>query len=231
VPAVSAVAPAPPPPPAKSLAEKAAEGDPASLKTLKAKALGERTGAEMLALTRGDLVEKRQALEELARKTVLVEAFGKSEDTQKKFMDAVSDPRQSTMALEVLAGLPGPIGPDYLYKVSRTRTKSADTQQLALDLLHSKDIYAKASDALQVVVDMNDALDAEQKDCQGMIKLLARAQADADTRAFSPIASLNGKRGCGDNKLEDCWECLRDGDGKKALADAVKLARKNKAPF
>ena len=103
--------------------------------------------------------------------------------------------------------------------------------ELTLDLLLSKDIYGKASDALKIVLDMDQALQADSKDCPGMIKLLVRAQADADTRAFRPIASLNGKRGCGDNKLQDCWECLRDGEGKDALNDAIKLARKNKAPF
>jgi putative heme degradation protein len=123
------------------------------------------------------------------------------------------------------------MGADYLYKVQRMPGSYKVTKQLALELLHSKDVYDKASDALKVVLDMNQELDKEERDCQKMLKLLLRAQADADTRAFSPIASLNSKRGCGDNKLKDCWDCLRDGDGKKALADAIKLARKNKAPL
>ena len=222
---------APPPPPAKSLTELAIEGDKSAFEKLQAKPLDQRTGAETIALFRGDLALKRKQLEELARKTELVEAFGKSDDTQRKFMAAVKDPRQATATLEILAALPGPIGPDYLYKVYKMRGRHEETEQLALDLLHSKDIYEKASDALKVVIDMNQELDKEQKDCQKMLKLLVRAQADADTRAFSPIAALNSKRGCGDNKLEDCWACLRDGEGKEALSDAVKLARKNKAPF
>lgn len=229
-PVVSA-APPPPPPPPKSLAEKASEGDRAALKELEGKAKRERTGDETLAVFRGELMQKRRALEELARKTDLVAAFGKSEDTQKAFMDAVKDPRQTAATLEVIAKMAGPMGPDYLYKVYRASPKSSLAEQLAIDLLMSKDIYGKASDALKVVVEMDQALQAEQKDCPGMIKLLVRAQADADTRAFRPIASLNGKRGCGDTKLEDCWQCLRDGEGKDALADAIKLARKNKAPF
>ena len=230
-PPVESAAPAPPPPPPKSLAEKAGDGDSAALKSLEGKSKRERTGEETLAVFRGELMQKRQALEELARKTDLVAAFGKSEDTQKTFMDAIKDPRQATDTLEVLAKMSGPMGPDYLYKVYRSAPRSSLTEQLALDLLLSKDIYGKASDALKVVVEMDQALSAEQKDCPGMIKLLVRAQADADTRAFRPIASLNGKRGCGDNKLEDCWQCLRDGEGKDALNDAIKLARKNKPPL
>lgn len=229
-PMVSA-APPPPPPPPKSLSEKASDGDKAALKELEGKARRERTGEEALAVFHGDLAQKRQALEELARKTDLVAAFGKSEDTQKAFMDAVKDPRQTAATLEVLAKMAGPMGPDYLYKVYRASPKSSLAEQLALDLLLSKDIYAKASDALKVVIEMDQAIHAEKKDCAGMIKLLVRAQADADTRAFRPISSLNNKRGCGETKLEDCWQCLRDGEGKGALADAIKLARKNKAPF
>lgn len=228
---VASSPPAAPPPPPKSLAEKASDGDKAALKELEGKARRERTGDETLALFRGELVQKRQTLEELARKTDLVAAFGKSDETQKAFMDAVKDPRQTATALEVLAKMAGPMGPDYLYKVYRASPKSSLAEQLALDLLMSKDVYAKASDALKVVIEMDQALHAEQKDCPGMIKLLVRAQADADTRAFRPIASLNGKKGCGETKLEDCWACLRDGEGKAALNDAIKLARKNKAPF
>ncbi len=223
---------APPPPPPKSLAERAEEGDAKAIKELQGKPTGERTGAETIALFRADLAQKRKAMEEIAHKTELVAAFGKSDDTQKKIMSAVKDPRQSTATLEILAALPGPIGPDYLYKVYKMRgRRNKTTKQLAFDLLHSKDVYDKASDALKITLDMNDALDAEEKDCQKMIKLLVRAQADADTRAFSPIAALNRKRGCGDNKLKDCWACLRDGEGKEALRDAVNLARKNKAPL
>lgn len=221
----------PPPPPPKSVAEKASEGDAQAIKELQGKSPKERTGEETIALFRGELMTKRKELEELARKTELVAAFGKSDDTQKKFMEAAKDPRQATMTLEIMAGMSGPMGPDYLYKIHHIPGRHPVTEQLAFDLLHSKDVYDKASDALKIVLDMDEALDKEEKDCQGMIKLLVRAQADADTRAFRPIASLNRKRGCGDNKLKDCWECLRDGDGKKALNDAVKLARKNKAPL
>ena len=228
---VASAPPPPPPPPPKSLAEKASEGDKGALKEIEGKAKRERSGEETLALFHGELVQKRQALEELARKTDLVAAFGKSEDTQKTFMDAVKDPRQTAATLEVLAKMAGPMGPDYLYKVYRASARGSLAEQLALDLLMSKDVYGKASDALKVVLEMDQALQAEQKDCPGMIKLLVRAQADADTRAFRPIASLNSKRGCGDTKLEDCWQCLRDGEGKDALNDAIKLARKNKAPF
>ena len=222
---------APPPPPPKSLAELANEGDEQAMKQLEAKPPKERTAVETIALFRSDFVKTTKELEELARKTELVEAFGKSDDTQKKFMAAAKDPRQATSTLEVLAGLKGPIGPDYLYKMSRIPGRHPVTEKLAYDLLHSKDVYAKASDALKVVLDMNEEIDKEQKDCQKMLKLLVRAQADADTRAFSPIAQLNKKRGCGDNKLKDCWSCLRDKEGKQTLAQAIKLARKNKSPL
>ena len=201
------------------------------MKQLEAKPPRERSGAETIAVFRSDFLKKTKELEELARKTELVAAFGKSDDTQKKFYAAAKDPRQSTATVEILAGLKGPMGPDYLYKISKLPGRHPITEQLAADLLHSKDVYEKASDALKVTLDMNDELDKEQKDCDKMLKLLVRAQADADTRAFSPIAQLNKKRGCGDNKLKDCWGCLRDGEGKKALADAIKLARKNKAPL
>lgn len=221
----------PPPPPPKSLAERAAEGDAGAVKELTGKPLTERTGEETLALFRADLAEKRKVMEELARKTELVPAFGKSDETQGKIMAAVKDPRQSTMVLEVLAGIKGPIGPDYLYKVYKMRGRHEVTEQLALDLLNSKDVREKASDALKIALDLEKAVQEEQKDCPGMIKLLVRAQADADTRVFSPIAKLNSKRGCGKTKLEDCWPCLRDDEGKKALRDAVQLARKNKAPL
>jgi hypothetical protein len=222
---------APPPPPPKSLAEKAVEGDEKAFKELSDKAVKERTGAETLAVFHGDLAQKRKVLEEVARKIDLVEAFGKSDETQKKIFAAIKDPRQSVATLEILAGLKGPMGPDYLYKVYKMRGRYKVTKELALELLHSKDIYEKASDALKITLDLNKAVATEEKDCKQMIKLLVRAQADADTRAFSPIASLNRKRGCGDNKLQDCWECLRKDEGKDALRDAVQLARKNKAPL
>lgn len=228
----SAAPPPEPEPPPKTQTELAVEGDEAAIKALEAKTPRERTAAETLALFRSEPAVKDKKLQEMARKIKLVKAFGESEDTKKKIMGFVQDDYFSVRALEILAELPGPIGPDYLYKVSTMGGRSyKETRQLAEDLLLSKDVYEKASDALKITLELQATVSAEEKDCSKALKNLKTAQADADQRIFRWINKLNSKRGCGSTKLEDCWKCLRDKDNKKALSDAISLARKNKPPL
>lgn len=230
-PVASASAKPPPPPPKKSTAERATLGDEDAIKALEAKAAQERTGEETIALYLAPLVKKRAALEEIGRKTELLPSFGLTDKNQKKIMGYVKNPHLMVDALRMLASLPNAVGADYLNDIARTRRLKGETRELARQLLHSKEVREHTSDALKILFALEKATDAEEKNCSEMLKLLKVADADADRRSFRTLASLNRRRGCGDTKREDCWECLREGEGKKQLRFAVAASQKTKAPL
>lgn len=220
--------PAPTVPPPTTLVERAIVGEFKAIDDLKAKAATDRSAEETLALTRGRSHNKSAALEgfgvEIRKNSDLLQ----NKDKLQRLRDFLTDRETTNQAAGIVVGLPGTLGPDLLYEVaSGTKTKN-DTTQLAEDLLATKDLRDKASPALAVTLDLRRA-----EKCEEFKDLLTRAHDTADRRAMPTLAKLASKRGCGDNKQADCYECLRPLEKDKQAIDlgkAIKAVAKRPAP-
>jgi hypothetical protein len=83
-------------------------------------------------------------------------------------------------------------------------------------------VYAKASPALKVALDLRRA-----ESCEETQKILPRAIEQGDRRSLHLLERRLRKYGCGATKKEDCYKCLRDGD---ELKDAIKAVRTRQRP-
>lgn len=228
-PIASASAKAAPPPSASASAapeltpvERAAKGQKDAVAALQKIPRDQRTVEQDLALASARKVAKEKEIDELGRKIKLVQKFGRAHATKKKIEKLAADREVGNDTLSMLAGLPGPVGPDLLYMVWSHTHGTTDTSELAEQLLYSKDVRPKASPALSIALDLRNTTD-----CKKMVELLKRAEQKGDRRSVVPILHLNVKHGCGPKKRADCWPCLRK---TTLIKDAFKAVNKNKAP-
>jgi hypothetical protein len=228
-------APAPAPKPSASAAAevalsplaRAALGEADPLKELEARKRDERSAEETLAMARGRTAATRGDIAELRRKIGLVPRVAQEKSTVETVRRYARDRAVAVDILEMLAGLDGSAGPDLIYKVWRDQRSPDETRKLAEDLLYSRDLRAKASPALSVALELW-TVEGETPACEEVSKLLVRATEQGDKRAEAPMLRLHNKRGCGKNKLLDCWPCLRTGD---VLKDAGAAVRKREPPL
>ena len=214
--------------PPTTLVERAVVGDFKAVDELKAKAPSTRTAEETLALARGRSHNKAAALEGFGVEIKKNPDLLSDKDKLQRLRDFLTDRETTNQAAAIVVGLPGPLGPDLLYDVSAGAKTKNDTTQLAEDLLATKEVREKASPALGITLDLRGA-----DKCEDFKDLLVRAHDTADRRAMPTLAKLAGKRGCGDNKLGDCYECLRPLDKDKEAIDlgkAIKAVGKRPAP-
>lgn len=204
-------------PPPMTLTERAASGDYKALDELKAKALGDRSAEEMLALARGRSGNKSRALEGFGKEIQKKPDLLKDKDQLQRLKDFLNDRETTNQAAALLVEAPGDIGADLLFDAATRPKGNPETVQLAEDLLTSKEVRAKASPALLSVLDLRAATECEQ-----FKTLLPTVAEKGDRRAIPAMVKLTNKRGCGDNKLGDCYECLRPLDkDKKAVSLSV----------
>ena len=130
------------------------------------------------------------------------------------------DPETARDALAAMANVPGPIGADLIYEVWTATASRTTATDLARSLIYSKEVRAKASKSLAVALDLRDA-----DTCEKNRDLLERATGDGDHRAFHLLNKLTRKYGCGPNKRQDCYACLRDGKDLDATLKIVKTRR------
>ncbi len=200
-------------------------GDPDALKALAERDRTSRAAEETLALARGRAAAQRKEISELKRKIELVPKVAREKSTLDKLRDFAGDRALAIDVLEMLATLEGEVGPDLLYTLWRDRRiRDTETRDLAEELLYSKDVRAKASAALGVTLDLRAV---EDEKCDEAAKILERAKTQGDKRALYAMGRFYQKRGCGENKLLDCWPCLREGD---LLKDAAAEVRKRPSP-
>jgi hypothetical protein len=135
----------------------------------------------------------------------------------------LSRPHTAREALGALAALPGPIGADLLFEIwsgTSVPRRSRDVTELARQLLYSREVLSRASPALRVALDLRAT-----EGCEGQLPLLERAATDGDRRSLVPLAKLAWTHGCGPNKRQDCFACLRKGSELKSAIRAVKQRR------
>jgi hypothetical protein len=72
--------------------------------------------------------------------------------------------------------------------------------------------------ALRVAMDLRRALT-----CEDFKKLLPAAEKHADRRALLPLKDLTKTEGCGGDKRQDCFPCLRDSPFLKETIQQVQM--------
>jgi hypothetical protein len=125
-------------------------------------------------------------------------------------------------ALSALTDLPGPYGPDLIYSVWENAPGGNPAASLARGLLHTPDQRGKASPALQAALDLSDGTS-----CEDYRRALPKVLAQGDERSLSLMVALTHTNGCGDDREQDCYPCLR-ADG--TLSDAIEAVKQRPAP-
>lgn len=206
--------PPPPAPPPPARAEP--PSDEAVLAALEARPPRERSVDDVLALAAGRAAGKRRALGDDAAKASQSELYASSPELGAKLKSAALDPDTMRDALGSMAKLPSQLGADLLYQTWTTRKKSDPAVALAEALLLTNEVRKKASPALLVALDLRAA-----ESCDAAKEALTRALEHGDRRVVPLLGRFAQKKGCGDDKREDCWACLREGEELKAATKSV----------
>ena len=176
-------------------------------------------------MAKGRAAQRKQELSKLAEKLKTDPKLANNEGMLQKLREFARDKDTSVEAMALLASLPGPSAPDLLYALWVGTAKRTSITQIAEELVLTKEVRAKASPALGVSLDLRRA-----KTCEEFLAILPRATENGDRRSLGLLYRLSARRGCGPHKMDDCYPCLRDLDGKRALGDAIKDARGRPAP-
>jgi hypothetical protein len=204
----------------QTLLERAATGDPSALSTLEQKKGKELGTDEALAISRGKMAQEVAAVKKLRERLSVDPGLAKDKKVIADLLRFAHVRETSHDALATIAALPGPLSADVLYEVWTGTAVKSDATELARTVLLGKDVRPKASPALSVALDLREATTCEENRA-----LLPRAIEHGDKRAYVPVNRLARKTGCGPNKRQDCYPCLRDGDLVKQAQDALRVRR------
>lgn len=202
--------------------ERASSGEAPAIKELSAKPAAELRVDEALALSLGRSAENVRAARALRERIEHDPGLIKDPEVLAQLRRYSDDPETARDALAAIANVPGPISADLIYEVWTATTSRSIASDLARSLINSKDVRAKASKPLSVALDLRDA-----DSCEKNRELLPRASSDGDRRSFHLLNKLTRKYGCGPNKRQDCYACLRDG---KELDEALKVVKTRREP-
>jgi hypothetical protein len=205
---------------ATSLLERAATGDPSALATLEQKKPKELGTDEALAVARGKVAQDVAAAKKLREKLSADPGLAKDKKIVAELLRFAHGRETGQDALATMAALPGPLSADLVYEVWTGTAERSDATELARSILLGKDVRPKASPALGVALELREATT-----CEESLALLARAIEHGDKRALVPINRLARRTGCGPNKKQDCYPCLRDGEALKKAFNAVRVRR------
>ncbi|MEO6599992.1 MAG: hypothetical protein ABIQ16_08990 [Polyangiaceae bacterium] len=205
-----------------TLLERVASGDDAAIKELSAKPLPELRVEEAISLSLGQSAQDVRAARALRDRIDHDPGLIKDPDVLAQLRRNTDAPETARDALAAMANVPGPISADLIYEVWTATASRTTATDLARSLIYSKEVRAKASKALAVALDLRDA-----DTCEKSRDLLPKATSDGDHRASHSLNKLTRKYGCGANKRQDCYACLRDG---KALDDAIKAVKARREP-
>ncbi len=209
-----------PAPASGSVVERARTGDEKALAELEQKKAGERGTEEALAVASGRVAQELSASGKLRARLAADPGLAKDPKVLADLRRMAQDPDTTRDALAAMAALPGALSADLLYEAWTSTAERSNVTELAQALLMGRDVRPKASPALAVALDLRQA-----ETCEDNAKILERAVAVGDKRAFAPLSRLLRHNGCGPLKKDDCYPCLRDGDRLKQALAAVKLRR------
>jgi hypothetical protein len=208
-----------------TLNERAALGEDVAVKQLSAKPGAELRVEEAISLSLGQSAQNVRAARALRERLAHDPGLIKDPEVLSQLRRYSDDPETARDALAAIAGVPGPISADLMYEVWTATSSRSTASDLARSLIYSKEVRAKASKALAVALDLREA-----ETCEKNRDLLERASTDGDHRSFHLLNKLTRKYGCGPNKRQDCYACLRDDKDLDAALKAVK-ARREPHPF
>jgi hypothetical protein len=205
---------------ALSLLDRAAAGDPTALTALEQKKPKDLATDEALAVARGKVAQEVAAVKKLREKLATDPGLAKDKKLVAELLRFAHGRETSHDALAAMAALPGPLSADLVYEVWTGTAERSDSTELARSILLGKDVRPKASPALSVALELREAAT-----CEESLGLLSKAIELGDKRALVPINRLARRTGCGPNKKQDCYPCLRDGDALKRAFNAVRVRR------
>jgi hypothetical protein len=142
------------------------------------------------------------------------------------FRNLVAQRESSEAASNVAVNLLGEPGLDLLYdlwltvKDDKKQRLLADSLYKQLEIHHSR----RASKALKVRLDLEFAAGLE---CPQVQKIVKTAIKSADERSVAALQALENTHGCGFDKQQDCYACLREGG---ELEAALTTAREVQGP-
>jgi hypothetical protein len=200
--------------------ERAATGDPAALSALEQKKPKDLGTDEAIVLSRGRVARDVAAVKKLRERLAIDPGLAKDKKIIADLLRFAHGRETSHDSLATMAALPGPLSADLVYEVWTGTAERSDATELARSILLGKDVRPKASPALGVALDLREATTCEESKT-----LLSKAIEQGDKRALVPINRLARKTGCGPNKKQDCFPCLRDGDLIKRAFNAVRVRR------
>jgi eukaryotic-like serine/threonine-protein kinase len=119
-------------------------------------------------------------------------------------------------AFELLEGPMGADGADVLYDIAYIVTGYPKQQARARVLLRKPEVRAKATDELNLALDVRET---SQRSACDLRRYFERAESIGDWRTVHVLKGFQATKGCGFLGQRDCWACLH-GDG--ALARAIK---------
>jgi hypothetical protein len=209
-----------PAPASGSVIERARTGDEKALAELEQKKPAERGMEEALAVASGRVAQELSVAGKLRARLAADPGLAKDPKVLADLRRLAQDPDTSRDALAAMAALPGALSADLLYEAWTSTAERSNVTELAQSLLMGRDVRPKASPALAVALDLRQA-----ETCEESSKLIDRAIAVGDKRAFAPLSRLLRQTGCGPLKKDDCYPCLREGDRLKQALAAVKLRR------
>jgi hypothetical protein len=203
-----------------SLLDRARTGDEQALASLEQKKPADRGMDEALAVASGRVAQELSVAAKLRARLAADPGLAKDPKVIGDLRRLAQDPDTSRDALAAMAALPGPLSADLLYEAWTSTAERSNMTELAQSLLMGRDVRPKASPALAVALDLRQA-----ETCEENAKILERAIAVGDKRAFAPLSRLLRQNGCGPTKKDDCYPCIREGDRLKQALTAVKLRR------
>jgi len=209
--------------PAELLA-KASTGDPESIAAIEARDASRRSVPDWVALARGQMHLERyqEAIDAYSRALDLDPALSQDRVLLSHLRRIADDDKLAEAALTIAATHLGSDGADLLYNVWVATRAKTDTTTLAKQLVYSPTVRARATPALAVALDLREA-----EGCEAIKPLLARATLHGDIRTYRVLTPLLKERGCGPDKKDDCYECLREGS---VLKDALAASRNRAEP-
>jgi eukaryotic-like serine/threonine-protein kinase len=210
-----------------ALAASAATGNRDALRQLEALPEADRTAAEWRALGRGNAVigQRKVSLAAYRKALALDASLAADKALIRDIRAAAQDPATAADAMQLAVARLGAVGADLVWDVwndTRSNKALAEVNRTAKQTLDGTAIRAKASPALLVALDLDQA-----KSCASYKEILPRAEASGDVRSLTKLKRLAARRGCGFLGFSDCWGCLR---GNKDLDEAAKAAEARSAP-
>jgi hypothetical protein len=208
--------------PASATAPAAALPANGDTEALEARRAEELTKDEALRLAAARRQRETTRVAQLRQKLARDPGLFKDAATMAELRRAAEDPLTAPDALSAMAEAPGPLSADLLYEMWTGTVQRNGATELARSLVFSKEVRAKASPELAIALELRIAETCEQNRA-----LLPKVIEKGDRRSLALLAKLSRRYGCGANKRQDCFACLRED---KAVDDAMAAVKKRREP-